>query len=336
MSISYEALVEQLYRAFLGREPEPGAVPAWVDHLEAGMDVASLARTFLASEEFRQREGASALGLFVPPGHFYSPLVDTAAVAHLFSPGASRAAPSAIAIDADGHLATWERLLPYLQSQPFSDEKVPHLRYFFDNPAFAHADGAILHAMIRASRPCRLVEAGSGYSSACALDTIDHFLDGEVEVTFIEPYPQLLQDLVGAERLARCTVLAHGVQSTDASVFTSLEAGDILFIDSTHVMKTGSDVCHELFEILPSLKPGVLVHLHDMFWPFEYPAGWVLQDNRSWNELYGLRAFLMYNSAFRIEFFNDYFFQNFRAQIEAGFPTMLKNSGGSLWLRKMS
>lgn len=336
MDISYAALVEQLYRAFLGREPEPGAVPTWVGHLETGMDVASLVRTFLASEEFLQREKASTRGLFVPPGHFYSPLVDTAAVAHLFGPDAPRAAPCAITVDAGVHLATWERLLPYLQSQPFSDEKVPHLRYFFNNPAFAHADGAILHAMLRASRPRRLVEVGSGYSSACAIDTIDLCLGGEVDVTFIEPYPQLLQELLGPQRLARCTVLPHGVQFTDASVFTSLEAGDILFIDSTHVMKTGSDVCHELFEVLPSLKPGVLVHLHDMFWPFEYPAGWVLQENRSWNELYGLRAFLMYNSAFRIEFFNDYFFQNFRSEIEAGCPTMLKNSGGSLWLRKLS
>lgn len=335
MSISYAALVEQMYRAFLGREPEPGAVPAWVGHLEAGMEVASLVRTFLASEEFRALD-APASGFFVPAGHFYSPLVNTAAVAHLFGPQAPRKAPSAIAVDAAAHLATWERLLPYLQSQPFGDEKVPHLRYYFQNPAFAHADGAILHAMIRASRPRRMVEVGSGYSSACALDTIDHFLGGAVEVTFIEPYPQLLQELVGPHRLTRCTLLAHDVQSTDLSVFQALEAGDILFIDSTHVMKTGSDVCHELFEILPILKPGVLVHFHDVFWPFEYPAEWVMQENRSWNELYGLRAFLMYNSAFRVEFFSDYFFQNFRPRIEAEFPTMLKHSGGSLWLRKLA
>lgn len=335
MSIGYADLVEQMYQAFLGREPEPGAVPVWVSRMEAGMDAAGLVRTFLASEEFRLRD-APASGFFVPAGHFYSPLVDTAAVAHLFGSQAPRAAPRAIAIDPGAHLAVWDCLLPYLQSQPFSDEKMPHLRYFFNNPAFAHADGAILHAMIRASRPRRLVEVGSGYSSACALDTIDHFLDGAVDVTFIEPYPQLLQELAGPERLASCTVLARDVQSMDLSVFTSLEAGDILFIDSTHVMKTGSDVCRELFEILPSLKPGVLVHFHDVFWPFEYPADWVLQDNRSWNELYGLRAFLMYNSAFRIEFFSDYFFQTFRSRIEADFPTMLRHSGGSLWLRKLA
>jgi hypothetical protein len=67
---------------------------------------------------------------------------------------------------------------------------------------------------------------------------------------------------------------------------------NVLFIDSTHVLRTGSDVCFELFEILPRLSPGVLVHIHDMFWPFEYPRSWVVEENRSWNELYAVRAFL--------------------------------------------
>lgn len=335
MSIAYAELVEQAYQAFLGRSPEPGVVPAWVARLEAGMDLASMLRTFLDSEEFRGRQAqALASELFVPPGHFYSPLVDTKAVADLFGRQAVLQAPQAIAIDADAHLHTWQQLLPFLRSQPFHDQPTPGWRYHFDNPAFAHADGCILHAMLRAARPRRLVEVGSGYSSACAIDTIDHFLGGDVAVTFIEPYPQLLEQLVGPERLAVCEVLAQPVQRVDPGVFESLQANDILFIDSTHVMKTGSDVCHELFDILPRLRPGVLVHFHDVFWPFEYPADWVLQDNRSWNELYGLRAFLMYNRAFEIEFFGDFFYQNFRAKIEADCPTMLNNSGGSLWIRK--
>lgn len=334
MGINYASLIEQLYLGLLDRAPEPGAVQTWVGQLEAGMDVAGMVRTFLATDEFRQRH-AYASGLFVPPGHFYSPIVDTAAVAPLYQPGANPQRLAAIEIDAEVQLATWERLLPYLQSQPFRDEKTPGLRYFFNNPAFAHADGAILHAMLRSHRPRRLVEVGSGYSSACAIDTIDLFLGGEVELTFIEPYPQLLEELIEQPRLSRCTVVPHSVQRADPRIFEALEAGDILFIDSTHVMKTGSDVCHELFDILPRLKAGVLIQLHDIFWPFEYPPAWVLQENRSWNELYGLRAFLMYNQTFQIEFFSDYFFQNFLPRIEAEFPTMLKHSGASLWLRKM-
>jgi hypothetical protein len=99
-------------------------------------------------------------------------------------------------------------------------------------------------------------------------------------------------------------------------------------------MKTGSDVCHELFNILPALNRGVIIHFHDVFWPFEYPEDWVLLENRSWNEIYGLRAFLMNNSEYEILFFNDLFGRYFRSAIEKDYPDMLKNIGGSLWLRK--
>jgi len=109
----------------------------------------------------------------------------------------------------------------------------------------------------------------------------------------------------------------------------------LLFIDSTHVLKTGSDVCHELFNILPVLKKGVIVHFHDIFWPFEYPDDWILKENRSWNEIYALRAFLMNNSEFEILFFNDFFARNFDDEIKIVRPDMLKNTGGSLYLKKI-
>ena len=189
--------------------------------------------------------------------------------------------------------------------------------------------------MLRLHQPRRLIEVGSGYSSVCAVDTIDHFLDGNVQVTFIEPYPELLIILLGEERLVNCMINPVGVQQVDPELFQTLESGDFLFIDSTHVMKTGSDVCHELFNILPNLKPGVFIHFHDIFWPFEYSDNWVVEQNRSWNELYGLRAFLMYNDAFKVEFFNDFFVKNFYELIQEDYPTMLQNSGGSIWLRKI-
>jgi hypothetical protein len=125
------------------------------------------------------------------------------------------------------------------------------------------------------------------------------------------------------------------VQEVSLSVFEVLRNGDFLFIDSSHVMKTGSDVCHELFEILPRLAPGVFIHFHDMLWPFEYSEDWVLRENRSWNELYALRAFLTFNDRFEIVFFNDYFQRFNEPLIQATYPLFLRNSGGSLWLRKL-
>jgi len=118
------------------------------------------------------------------------------------------------------------------------------------------------------------------------------------------------------------------------TIYDELEAGDILFIDSTHVLRTGSDVVFELFEILPRLAKGVIVHFHDMFWPFEYPRSWAVEENRSWNELYAVRAFLINNDAWRVLFFNDYMRLFERDLIQRTYPNFLKNSGGALWLEK--
>ncbi|MEW6133075.1 MAG: class I SAM-dependent methyltransferase [Pseudomonadota bacterium] len=287
----------------------------------------------MTTKEFANIQNRLSKLLF-PPGHFYSPVVDVEEIRESYL---NRQIPSslpAIRINKDDLVRVWGELLPYLKDIPFPEEQSPEYRYHFKNPAFSYGDGSILHAMLRRFKPKRLVEVGSGYSSACAVDTIDRYLGGNVEVSFVEPYPALLQRLLGEETAQRFKIHATTVQKADMGIFESLDSGDFLFIDSTHVMKTGSDVCHEFFNILPALKPGVFIHFHDMFWPFEYGKKWVLEENRSWNEIYGLRAFLMYNDAFEVVFFNDYFVKHCRSMIEADYPTMLKNSGGSIWLRK--
>ncbi|MEQ1935159.1 MAG: class I SAM-dependent methyltransferase, partial [Fimbriimonadaceae bacterium] len=147
------------------------------------------------------------------------------------------------------------------------------------------------------------------------------------------PYPALLLSLIGGAA-DRVRIFDEPVQQVPLTIFGELQAGDILFIDSTHVLRTGSDVCFELFEILPRLAPGVVVHFHDMFWPFEYPRFWAVDENRSWNELYAVRAFLSYNSKWRIMLFNDYLAKLERPMIEATYPKFLRNSGGALWLRR--
>jgi hypothetical protein len=118
----------------------------------------------------------------------------------------------------------------------------------------------------------------------------------------------------------------------DTSHFQQLEAGDILFIDSTHVTKAGSDVNQIMFDILPVLRPGVLIHFHDICYPFEYPKEWIL-TGRYWNEAYLLRAFLQYNSSFEIVFFNSYMGQLHSDQFSAA-PLFLWNPGTSIWIRK--
>lgn len=274
--------------------------------------------------------------LFVPPGHHYSPVVDPAEasghLARLAAQGMPAALPG-IRLDLEAMRTLWGAWLPFMESMPFGPSPVEGLRYGLDNPNFAWADGSVLHAMLRHLRPRHYVEIGCGWSSACALDTLERLDGAECEVVLIEPYPQLVRQLVGASRVPM-TLIPRRVQDVPLNVYAMLGAGDVLFIDSTHVLRTGSDVCFELFEILPRLASGVVVHLHDVFWPFEYPEEWVVRENRSWNELYALRAYLTNNADWDILFFSDYFASQERALIEATFPGFLRNRGGSLWLRR--
>lgn len=273
---------------------------------------------------------------YVPPGHHYSPITPKDEVERHFRLLEARPVPESlpgIVIDQPAMVALWREFLPLLAEIPFRAEPRSAIRYALDNPAYAWGDGQVLYSMIRRFRPRRIVEVGSGWSTICTLDTVALFLDGECTITLIEPYPKLVRDLIGLTGPVPA-IIDRPVQDVPLSVFEQLGSGDILFIDSTHVVRTGGDVCWELFEILPRLKPGVFVHFHDIFWPFEYPRAWAADENRSWNEIYALRAYLTGNHAWRIVMFNDYLSKLQRPLIESTYPAFLRNPGGALWLRK--
>ena len=116
-------------------------------------------------------------------------------------------------------------------------------------------------------------------------------------------------------------------------LFATLEENDILFIDSTHVAKIGSDVNYLFFEVLPRLRAGVYVHVHDIFHPFEYPRAWIY-EGRAWTEAYMLRAFLTFNTAFEIVLFNTFLERFHRERFAHKMPLCLRNEGGSIWLRR--
>jgi Methyltransferase domain len=151
-----------------------------------------------------------------------------------------------------------------------------------------------------------VIEIGSGYSSVALLDVNQRHLDNAIACTFVEPYPELLESLLRPGDRERIRIHPHPVQDVGREVVAPLRAGDVLVVDSTHVLKTGSDVNTILFEILPALASGVYIHFHDVFYPFEYPREWVYQE-RAWNEVYARRAFLQYNDAFEIVYFNHFF-----------------------------
>ena len=220
----------------------------------------------------------------------------------------------------------------YYSDLPFKDEKQEHLRYAYKNGFYSYTDAISLYSMIRKHKPKRIIEAGSGYTSALMLDVNNLFFDDAIKLTFIEPYPERLNSLISEKDKANVTIIKSLLQFVNLSTFEELEKDDILFIDSTHVSKTGSDVNFILFEILPRLKPGVLIHFHDIFYPFEYPRKWVFQG-RNWNEDYILRAFLMYNTDFEILLFSHYLHLHHKNAFQQ-MPLMYKNFGGNLWMVK--
>jgi predicted O-methyltransferase YrrM len=272
--------------------------------------------------------------LWMPPGHFYSPI--PAIVDLKMNEEEVFAFPPAIRgveLNEEKQLDLLRHFALLYPDQPFTPEAVPGRRYFFENPNYAYNDAIVLYCMMRHVRPRRIVEIGSGYSSCAMLDVNELFFENSIACTFIEPYPQLLRDLIKDSDHQRIRILAQKVQAADIEVFRELTASDILFIDSSHVVKTGSDVNYILFKILPLLREGVYIHFHDIFYPFEYPPEWVY-EGRAWNEAYVLRAFMQYNRAFEIQFFNSYLIEKHRDVFAAAMPLCLKGIGANLWLKK--
>ena len=274
------------------------------------------------------------------PGHFYSPIVDKVALAaqrERIWP--ARPAVAGIDFNDEGHRRVLVESFPrFMHDYDYPEHAPPGdpFAFYTQNSQFSWLDARALFVLLRAWRPRTVIEVGSGFSSLLIADVNRRFLDGAVDFTCIEPYPRefLERGVPGISRL-----LVREVQQVPSEEFRRLREGDILFIDSSHVAKTGSDVNHLLFDILPALAPGVHIHVHDIFLPLDYPQDWVLGENRSWNEQYVLRALLMYAGAtFRVEFGCSYAFH--------AFPDLVKNAlahpkghafaGGSFWFTKLA
>ncbi len=231
-------------------------------------------------------------------------------------------------------LALLERFVEFYPDFVVPQSPTAGRLYHYANPMFPFPDAFVLYGIFRAFRPKRVIEVGSGYSSALMLDMANDFLP-DTCFTFIDPYSTTIQDVLAKRPQGRYELLRTEVQDVDLDVFRSLDAGDVLFLDTSHALKIGSDLSTHLFRILPALKPGVLVHVHDIYF-WEYPEHFVM-EGRTYNETYFLRAFLQYNSAFEIVFHSA---QMQLEQPEAftvrmpGFFKPGQGSNQSLWLRR--
>lgn len=273
--------------------------------------------------------------LLIKPGHFYSPIIDYEAIRKNQDQIFNCNKPLfGLDLNQNNQFELLQQFKEYYKDIPFTDELQGILRYYYKNEAYSYSDVIFLYSIVRHYKPKKIIEVGSGYSSAAMLDINELFFNSSINMTFIEPYPEILKGLVKAED--RFALIKTGVQETNIETFKLLEENDILFIDSTHVAKTNSDVLYELFTILPSLKKGVKIHFHDIFYPFEYPKEWVIDQKRNWNEIYFLRAFLMYNTNFKIIAMNTYLEYTFEDWFKENMPLCMINKGGSIWLEKIA
>src|SRR5579863_6079761 len=205
--------------------------------------------------------------------------------------------------------------------------------YFVATGQYPPLDAWVLEGMVRNYRPHHMIEVGCGFSTLISARVNREHLGSGMELTCIEPYPRpfLLEGISGVTGIR-----VEKVQDTPLNVFDSLTRDDILFIDTSHTVKTGGDVTWILHEIIPRLAPGVIVHIHDIFLPGEYPESWVL-EGWGWNEAYLVRSFLTFNDAFEIIWGTQYMLVNHLEDVLAAFPDFqryLALGGASLWLRR--
>ena len=206
--------------------------------------------------------------------------------------------------------------------------------YFVENGLFQSVDGDVLYAMIRRHRPKKVIELGAGFSTlvsarACALNAVDGH---PADFVSYDPYaiPPSPGTVPGLSELR--PVRAEAVPITE---FEALDAGDILFIDSSHTVRIGGDVTHLLLEVLPRLKDGVFVHLHDIYLPWPYPRDWIAHNRWYWAEQYMLQSFLAFNPRTIVLWAAYAVFREHPDRLERSVPNMHAGDPppSSLWLR---
>jgi predicted O-methyltransferase YrrM len=286
------------------------------------------------SRKWKQTLIRYLFGSLYKPGHFYSTIPNEHDYENDLVVLLNKQSVDLPGIDLNlsGQTEFLEKALQYYSEAPFPETQTDGSNYYYKNIYFVSPDAISLYLVLRSFKPKRVIEVGCGFSSAVIIDTNQKFFNGQIECTFIDPYPDRLRWFL-KESNSKSTILEKKVQEVPWEVFSQLEAGDLLLIDSSHVSKIGSDVNYLFFNILPRLKKGVVVHVHDVIYPFEYPIAWVL-EKRFWNEAYLLRSFLTNNDSFQILLFNSFMTVHHSKWLKENMPRLGNAEGGSIYMVK--
>jgi hypothetical protein len=276
-------------------------------------------------------EIAERAGFYVLPRVFWAPIPNPDEInsAALSLP---RALPG-IDLRAQAALTLLDELAKFASEiAKMPAEQTDGAELWLANGTYTDFDAASLYAILRHLRPRRYVEIGCGFSTRFSGAAIERNLgDGfPCESHFIEPYPS---DFFLQQRLPG-TFHREKIQRTSITLFEQLESGDVLFIDTSHVLTTQGDVEHELLRILPILKPGVWVHIHDIFTPYDYPPEWVLGAPRAGNnEQYALECLLSGGDDWQVELPLYYLWRNHRERLDALLPLGVSRPQ-AFWIRR--
>lgn len=313
-------------RVLAGREPAPAASPD--PSLEEAIEVLREAPPI----EVQRR------GYHFQLRDFYSGLNDMLFLEENRDLWHDRPLPRGVEWDLEAQFDVLKRIAPYCRElREVPDDMPPGPpRYHWVNDFWSGGDAIVQYGLLRDAKPRRVVEVGCGWSSLLMAEA---FARNESEgapvpsVDQIEPYPrkELLSALPSHWNLHE-TIL----QRASLEPFESLEEGDVCFYDGSHVARVASDVVWFFFEVMPRLRPGVLVHLHDIFWPNDYPDPWVFERAQTWNEQYVLQTFLMYNDRFKPIVCNAAVLKAHRDEAIELFEGLPADRGGSsVWLRRL-
>ena len=279
------------------------------------------------------RKALEAAGVFPVRDHYYEPLFRKQALADACR--AERSLPG-VDFNVEGQLELLSRFTYQDELRAFPRGRTES-GFTFDNTFFGPGDAEFLYNMVRHFRPRRIVEIGSGHSTRIASEAVKRNVEQDAaatcKITCVEPYENQWLEELDVE------VVRQEVQTLDKSLFEGLEANDILFIDSSHMIRPGGDVLCEFLELVPLVRPGVHVHVHDIFSPREYPERWIVEEVRFWNEQYLLEAFLSFNAAFEVVGALNFLAKEHTQALAAACPVFGETPGadpGSFWMTRVA
>jgi len=271
-------------------------------------------------------------GYHITPVHFYQPIPNTSELERTY-PAPTRV--PGIDLRPEFQVALLEETFPQFAAEynafPAVSQKPGE--FYLDNDSFGGIDPHVYYCLLRHFQPDTIIEIGSGNSTVLSTQALDK--NGkQARLVVIDPWPRDFTKQFIASKAYKLEHIAQKIEDVDLSLFSNLKENDLLFIDGSHVIRTGGDVSFLMLEVLPRLPKGVIIHIHDIYLPFEYPKEMIVDRLLFWTEQYLLQAYLAENNHTEVIFGTHFMSQAYPELVKKTFPKAHWWGGVSFWIRK--